>query len=56
MLTSENSARFGVFAYPPISMANAIEVGLRGEARMIVGVSDTAISHGTGTVAVFATP
>lgn len=37
-------------------MANSIEVGLRGEARMIVGDSDTAISHGTGIVAVFATP
>ena len=37
-------------------MANAIEVGLRGEARTIVADADTAISHGTGSVPVFATP
>ncbi|MCU1388360.1 MAG: Thioesterase superfamily [Ilumatobacteraceae bacterium] len=37
-------------------MANAIEVGLRGEARITVADADTAMSHGTGSVPVFATP
>jgi predicted thioesterase len=37
-------------------MANAIEVGLRGEARITVADTDTALRHGTGIVPVFATP
>lgn len=37
-------------------MANAIEIGLRGEARITVADTDTAIQHRTGIVAVLATP
>lgn len=37
-------------------MANAIEIGLRGEARITVTDADTAIHHRTGIVPVFATP
>ncbi|MCU1391959.1 MAG: Thioesterase superfamily [Ilumatobacteraceae bacterium] len=37
-------------------MAHVIEVGLRGEARVTVADADTALSHGTGSVPVFATP
>jgi predicted thioesterase len=37
-------------------MANAIDVGLRGEARLTVADGDTAISRGTGGVPVLATP
>src|SRR4051794_3670277 len=37
-------------------MANEIDVGLRGEARITVADSDTAITRGTGAVPVLATP
>ena len=37
-------------------MANAIDVGLRGEARLTVTDADTAINRGTGSVPVLATP
>ena len=37
-------------------MEHAIDVGLRGEARITVAAADTAIEHRTGTVPVFATP
>lgn len=34
----------------------AIELGLTGEARMVVSEEDTAVVHGTGDVAVLSTP
>jgi fluoroacetyl-CoA thioesterase len=37
-------------------MATDIEVGLRGEARLVVADGDTAIAQGTGCVPVLATP
>lgn len=37
-------------------MANAVETGLRGEARLVVTDADTAIAHGSGSVPVLSTP
>lgn len=37
-------------------MGIEIEIGLRGEAHLVVADADTAISHGSGSVPVLATP